>query len=547
MLVALSIRDIVLIDVLDVELKPGLNVLTGETGAGKSILLDALGLATGRRADKSLVRHGQSRGTASATFEVPKDHPSLSILTAHGLSVEESRSKTREIILRRVQTRDGRTRAFVNDEPVGVNLLKSLGECLIEVHGQHDERGLLNAAAHRDLLDTFGKLDRLVSKVGVLFREYAEAQEALEQMRAGIAEARAQVDYLTHVLDELRDLDPQEDEEDKLAARRTFMMHAEQISTDLSKTLDELTGSKGTLATLPKALRRLEKSRDKAGESLDASIGALDRLLNEADEAKEELTRALRDVEFNPQELEQSEERLFALRAAARKHNVRPNELATLMLSFEERLRQAQEGEAQLDQLEEKVAKSRAAFEKEADSLTKAREAAALKLDKAVQKELSPLKLEKATFKTLVSRLEDARIGESGFDKIEFLISTNPGVPLGPMVAVASGGELARFILALKVSLAAQGSAASLILMRWIRGSAARWPMLWVSGWHGLLSVRRFSWSRILRRLPHAAICIGEFKNPPTERRAMKPRHRSWAFRKNSAVKKLRVCSLALK
>ncbi|TNE58557.1 MAG: DNA repair protein RecN [Alphaproteobacteria bacterium] len=462
MLVALSIRDIVLIDELDLELTAGLNVLTGETGAGKSILLDALGLATGRRADKSLVRHGQERGTASAAFEVRADHPALDILKAHGIHSEETGGRY-DIILRRVQSLDGRTRAFVNDEPVGVNLLRSLGAALVEVHGQHDERGLLNAASHRALLDAFGRLGGLADKVALCYREFSEAQEHLEAARSGIAEARAQVDYLTHVLAELRDLNPQEDEEEALAARRTLMMHSEQIASELSRTLEDLTGSKGVLSTLPKSQRRLEKLREKAGDSLDPALAAIDRLLAEGDEARDELTRALREIEFNPAELEQSEERLFALRAAARKHNVRPGELNALMASFEERLRQAQAGEEELDKLEARVSETRAAYLSEAQTLSRSREKAALALDKAVAKELAPLKLEKATFKTHVTALPEDRAGEHGLDKVEFLISTNPGVPLGPMVAVASGGELARFILALKVCLAAQGSASTLI------------------------------------------------------------------------------------
>ncbi|TNE35601.1 MAG: DNA repair protein RecN [Alphaproteobacteria bacterium] len=462
MLVALSIRDIVLIDELDLELTAGLNVLTGETGAGKSILLDALGLATGRRADKSLVRHGQERGTATAAFEVDGSHPALEILKTHGIHAEASGGRF-DVILRRVQSLDGRTRAFVNDEPVGVNLLKSLGAALVEVHGQHDERGLLNASSHRALLDAFGRLGGQADKVALCYREFSQAQESLEKARAGIAEARAQVDYLTHVLEELRTLDPQEDEEEALAARRTLMMHSEQIASELSRTLEDLTGSKGVLSTLPKSQRRLEKLREKAGDSLDAALAAIDRLLAEGDEARDELTRALREIEFNPAELEQSEERLFALRAAARKHNVRPGDLAALMVSFEARLRQAQAGEEELDKLEARVGETRAAFLKEAEALSKAREKAALALDKSVAKELAPLKLEKATFKTHVTRLADDRVGEHGLDNVAFLISTNPGVPLGPMVAVASGGELARFILALKVSLAAQGSASTLI------------------------------------------------------------------------------------
>lgn len=463
MLVALSIRDIVLIDELDLELKSGLNVLTGETGAGKSILLDALGLATGGRADKGLVRHGQERGSAAAAFEVPHSHPSLAVLVAHGIDIEPEDGGVCEIILRRIQSVDGRSRAFINDEPVGITLLKTIGESLVEVHGQHDERGLLNASSHRALLDAYGGLSQMSSQVARLFGGLREAQAELERVRGTIVEARAQADYYTHVLEELRLLDPQEDEEDQLAARRTFMMHAEQISGDLSNTIRDLSGSRGLLAGLPKALRRLEKAREKAGESLDVSIASLERVLNEAAEANDQLNSALHEVQYDPQELEQSEERLFALRAAARKHNVRPGELAGLIVTFQARLDEAQAGEARLDELEAQVEKARAEFWSAAEGLSAARVKAALKLDKAVAKELAPLKLDKATFKTLISRIDEARIGEGGLDKVEYLVSTNPGSPLGPMVTIASGGELARFILALKVCLAAEGSAATLI------------------------------------------------------------------------------------
>jgi DNA repair protein RecN (Recombination protein N) len=394
---------------------------------------------------------------------VPSDHPSIHALAVHGLDIASAEGGVCEVILRRVQGSDGRSRAFINDEPVGITLLKAIGDCLVEVHGQHDERGLLNPASHRALLDLYGGLAAPLTKVKTLFSDWREAQAELERVRGSIAEARAQADYYAHVLEELMALDPQEDEEDQLAARRTFMMHAEQISNDLTNALRELTGSRGVLAGLPKALRRLEKSREKAGGSLDPAIAALDRVLNEAAEAGDQLNRALEAVQFDPMELEQSEERLFALRAAARKHNVRPGELTGLITTFQSRLDEAQAGEARLDELETEVEKAREAYWVAAESLSTAREKAAAKIDKAVGKELGPLKLEKATFKTLVSRLDEERIGEGGLDKVEFLVSTNPGSPLGPMVAIASGGELARFILALKVCLAAEGSAASLI------------------------------------------------------------------------------------
>jgi DNA repair protein RecN (Recombination protein N) len=460
MLAELIIHNIVLIDELRLEMGPGLNVLTGETGAGKSILLDSLGLATGARADKGLIRHGCERGHVSAVFEVPATHPILPILADHDISVEDTGGPV-SVILRRVQNDDGRSRAYINDAPVGIGLLRQIGERLLEVHGQHDERGLLDTSNHRKMLDGFGGLANTVSNVSVLYREMEEAQKALNDAVEGIADARAQVDYYTHVLKELEDLSPEKNEEDDLAARRSLMMHAEKIAEEVEKSLRNFSGNQGVDSRLSAALRRLEGVSERAGGKLDGAVEALSRALTEVDEARSALYQAQNEMSFDPHELERVEERLFGLRAGARKHNVRVDDLPALIVQFQKKLDDAALGEERLDALENALKASTDAYRKAAETLSKKRAKAAQGLDKAVAIELPPLKLEKATFHAEVERTED--MGPSGYDKVRFLISTNPGTPLGSLIAIASGGELARIVLALKVCLAAKGSAGSLI------------------------------------------------------------------------------------
>ncbi len=464
MLTALSIRDIVLIDQLNLDLAAGLNVLTGETGAGKSILLDALGLAIGGRADKGLVRVGQERGSVSAEFEVNQNHPAVKLLVDHDLGFLEEVSKDRvSFILRRVQTVDGRARAYINDQPVSVALLGLVGNALLEVHGQHDDRGLLNATAHRALLDSYGQLNTTVNEVRTCHQVLREANNALEEARAGIADASAQADYYRHVLEELRNLDPQSGEEEALSTKRTLMMNAEKIVDDLNAAAKQLDGGSGIVRRLSGALRRLEDAAERSSEILLPAIEQVDRAISEAHEAQSVIENTLRSLEFDQNELENTEERLFALRAAGRKHNVTVDHLEELMKSFEDKLDQAEMGEMQLDRLEEALEAAKIAYAEAANKLSDDRKAAAVKLNKAIAKELSPLKLDKATFHCAVEKGDVLDGNADGIDRIQFLISTNPGTPLAPMIEIASGGELARFILALKVALARRGEAGTLI------------------------------------------------------------------------------------
>ncbi|MEP0706801.1 MAG: DNA repair protein RecN [Parvibaculum sp.] len=457
MLAALSIRDIVLIERLELALDGGLCTLTGETGAGKSILLDALGLAIGARADAGLVRQGVEQGSVTAVFDVSPGHPARAILTENGLEAEG------DLILRRVQTRDGRSRAFVNDQPVSIGLLRQVGDELVEVHGQHDERGLLDASGHRAMLDAFGGLEPRVAKLRQLWAAVSAARGALEEHEAMLAKAKAEQDYLTHVVGELDELQPQPGEETALAEERTLMMHSEKIAADLSEAEEALSGDGGLDARLNVALRRLSRVAEQAGGRLDAAIAALDRTLNEAAEARDQIAQAMAALEFDPARLEQSETRLFALRAAARKHNVQVDDLAALADKLRGQLQEIEGGEAKLAALRKAADEAAAAYGAEARALSEARAKAAAKLDREVMKELKPLKLDKASFQTHIDVLAEAQGGPDGIDRVSFLVSTNPGAPHGPLIKIASGGELSRFVLALKVALASRGSAPTLI------------------------------------------------------------------------------------
>ncbi|MGV8996710.1 MAG: DNA repair protein RecN [Parvibaculaceae bacterium] len=457
MLATLSIRDIVLIDRLELALAPHLCALTGETGAGKSILLDALGLAIGGRSDAGLVSQSAEQGSVTAVFDVVAAHPARKILSENGLDSEG------DLILRRVQSKDGRTRAFVNDQPVSIGLLRQLGDLLVEIHGQHDERGLLDASGHRALLDLFGGLESQASEVRKLWTAVAQARDALVAHQAMLTRAQAEQDYLRHVTSELDELAPEAGEESKLADARILMMHSEKIAGDLTEAQDALTGNGGLEARLAQAMRRLARVADQVGGRLNDAIAALDRTLTEAGEARDELERASRALEFDPQSLEKAETRLFALRAAARKHNVPVDQLAALAEKYRSQLADIEGGELKLEKLKAEAGAARAKFLAAAEQLSKRREKAAGKLDAHVMAELKPLKLEKATFKTAIEKLEPDNAGPDGLDRVSFLISTNPGAPLGALIKIASGGELSRFILALKVALASQGSAPTLI------------------------------------------------------------------------------------
>jgi DNA repair protein RecN (Recombination protein N) len=456
MLSRLSIRDIVLIDRLDIDFADGLAVLTGETGAGKSILLDAFALALGGRGDQTLVRQGLEQGQVTAVFDVARDHPARALLAADDIPAED------ELILRRVQLSDGRTRAFVNDQPVSVQVLKQLGSALVEIHGQHDERALTDAATHRRLLDAFGGLEDQASKVETLWQARREARSAADSHRAEVERAKREGDWLRHAVDELNKLSPQGGEETALAERRTSMMQAEKVAEDLRDAHEVIAGSNSSVPALSGVIRRLERRTQQAPGLIEPAVKALDSALSALDETRAQLEAALRAADFDPAELERIEERLFALRAAGRKFNVPVDDLAALAGQYNADIALIDAGEEKLKELEAAAAQTEEAYRGAADALSKARAKAATTLDKAVNGELKPLKLERATFSTQIDS-DASTAGPNGIDRVEFWVQTNPGTRPGPLMKVASGGELARFLLALKVVLADRGSAPTLV------------------------------------------------------------------------------------
>ncbi len=456
MLSALSIRDIVLIEKLDLELSAGLTVLTGETGAGKSILLDALGLALGARGDSTLVRSGQAKGTVAAAFTLPASHAVVRLLAEEGIDAAD------ELVIRRIQTAEGPSRALINDQPVSLTLLRQVAALLAEIHGQHADRALVDVSAHRVLVDAFGGLEGRAAEVARLHAAMTAARTALDDHRALMARAEAERDYLEHAVAELAKLDPQPDEERHLAEARQVMMHAEQFAAVLDEAEAALAGETAQEARLNAALRKLERRRDQAGGRLDGVCAALDRVLNEMTEAGRALAEARGRFAFDPKELEQSEERLFALRAAARKHRSTVDDLAQVRARLEAELQSLSDGGQKLAALDKAARAASDAYAKAADELSAARRKVAKGLDRAVLAELPALKLERARFETAVES-DAARPAATGIDRIEFMVSANPGTPLAPLMKVASGGELARFMLALKVVLAARGSAPTLI------------------------------------------------------------------------------------
>jgi DNA repair protein RecN (Recombination protein N) len=456
MLARLSIRDIVLIDRLDVELAAGLAVLTGETGAGKSILLDAFALALGGRGDAALVRHGCAQGQVTAVFELSSDHAAAALLAANDIPWDDV------LILRRVQLADGRTRAFVNDQPVSVQVLRQLGALLVEIHGQHDDRALVDAATHRQLLDAYGGLDAEAVRVERLWTAQRTAADAMATHRAEIERAQREADWLRHAVEELTRLAPESTEETRLADRRATMMAGEKVAEDLRSAHDVLAGGQSPIPALAAALRRLERRSAQAPAVIGPASAALDAALTALDEARSVLDQALRDADHDPHELERIEERLFALRAAARKYNCPVDDLAALSARHADSLALIDAGAERLARLEAESRAAEAAYREAASALSVARRKAAAALDKAVNKELKPLKLERAQFSTNIES-DAAAGGPHGIDRIEFWVQTNPGTRPGPLMKVASGGELARFLLALKVVLADRGSAPTLV------------------------------------------------------------------------------------
>ncbi len=455
MLLGLVIRDIVLIDRLDLAFAPGLTVLTGETGAGKSILLDALGLALGARAEASLLRAGASQASVTAEFELPRKHRLRDLLNEQGLAVDDS------LLLRRQLGADGRSRAFVNDQPVGVGLLRQIGDGMVEIVGQFEQHGLLDPATHGEMLDAHGGHD--TPAVAAAWRLWQTKQEARAAAQAEIAAAKRDEEFLRHAADELSGLVPQPGEEAGLAEQRSLMLHRSKLVEAMQAALDELSGERGGESQMNQARRRLDRLADKAQGRLDPAIAALDRAQSELAEAVEQLTRLARDLDADPRGLEKIEDRLYALRDLARKHHVAVDDLADLRERIDSQLARLDDRSGSLARLTQAEAEARQAYVAAAEALSRARKKTAAKLDKAVMAELPPLKLDKARFATVIERLAEPQWGPSGLDRVAFEVATNPGSAPGPIGRIASGGELARFLLALKVVLAADGSAPTLV------------------------------------------------------------------------------------
>jgi DNA repair protein RecN (Recombination protein N) len=463
MLTGLVIRDVVLIEALDLEFGPGLGVLTGETGAGKSILLDALGLALGVRADTGLVRQGAAQASVAATFELPPDHPALTLLAEGDLAHESGEP----LVIRRSVRADGGSRAFVNDQPASAGLLRSLGTALVEIHGQHDDRGLLNARGHRALLDSFGRIE--TGTAATAHARWRAAEDALATAAADLENAARDREWLEHAVAELTAAAPEPGEEATLAEARAAMQKGARLSDDLETVAALVEGSEGGLAQLRQAARRLDRLAPEH-ETLAQALAAIDRAVIEASEAEDRLAEARAAFAFDPARLDAMELRLFDLRALARKHRVEPDALAALAEELGARLTRIEAGGAGLAALEAELTAARADYLAAADALSAARTAAAARLDAAVAGELVPLKLDAARFRTTVETLPETGWGAGGKDRIEFEVSTNPGAPFAPMLKIASGGELSRFILALKVALAEEGGAGTMIFDEVDRG-----------------------------------------------------------------------------
>jgi DNA repair protein RecN (Recombination protein N) len=461
MLRALAIRDVVLIEALDLEFNAGLGVLTGE---GKSILLDSLGLALGARADSGLVRAGSDKALVTASFDAPGAESALAkALEDNDIELE----KGEPLLIRRSLKADGGSRAFINDQPCSAALLREIGGMLVEIHGQHDDRGLLNPRGHRALLDTFGRYD--TSGTARAFAAWSDAVTQLAAARDGIENAARDREYLEHAREELITFAPQEGEEEELAGERATMQKGERLTDDLKAVLKAFDGSNSGIAQLRSAARRLDRLGPEHPLLADA-LGALDRAVIEASEAEDKLNAATLALTYDPGRLDDLEVRLFELRALARKHNVAPGALAKLLADITAKLDAIQAGGEGLAKLEAQVKATHAAYVTAAGALSAKRQAAAAKLDAAVKAELAPLKLDAAQFHTAVEQLPEDKWNASGMDRAEFLISTNPGAPFAPLTKIASGGELSRFILALKVALAEEGGAQTIIFDEIDRG-----------------------------------------------------------------------------
>ena len=461
MLRHIDIRDMLIIDRLELSFQPGLNVLTGETGAGKSILLDSLGFVLGWRGRAELVRAGAEQGEVTATFDVPNDHPGRAVLVEAGIEVEDG-----EVILRRINTREGRKTAWINDRRVSGEVLRSLSDTLVELHGQHDDRGLLNPRGHRQMLDAFAQLGPHLEKSRVAWRALADARKALGLAEARVAKVRAEEDYLRHAVAELDALDPQQGEEADLDTQRRLMQAAEKIREDVVRA-DQAIGLQGAEGSVTDAVRWLNGVAGKAEGGLDAALEALERVAVALDEAQQGVASCLDQLLFNPSDLEVIEERLFAMRGLARKHGVVPDDLGLFADDLRSRLSLLDGSVKDLAALQGDVMTSQAAYDAGAERLTQARRKAALALDKAMAAELAPLKMERAVFATQIAQAEP---GPDGADAVAFTVATNPGAPAGPINKIASGGELSRFLLALKVCLTATDAGLTMIFDEIDRG-----------------------------------------------------------------------------
>ncbi|GLQ34859.1 DNA repair protein RecN [Amylibacter marinus] len=458
MLRELYIQDMLLIDRLELDFQAGLNVLTGETGAGKSILLDSLGFVLGWRGRADLVRTGAKQGIVTASFDLGADHPAHAILSEAGLEDDGA------LILRRTNARDGRKTCYINDRRCSGEILRRLSETLVELHGQHDDRGLLNPRGHRQLLDTFAGID--LGDIRAIWRKRAALAKQLQQAQATLAEAEKDQDFLAHALDELEKLAPEPNEEEALDAKRRLMQGAEKIRADVARAFDAL-GGQGAEAQITDAQRWLEGALDAADGRLDAPSDALSRALNELGEAQRGVEDCLRALTFDPLELEATEERLFAIRALARKHNILPADLAGFGADLAQKLRAIETGGDEIARLHQALVEAEAEYDQEAKILTLARQKAGQELARAMDGELAPLKLDRAEF---VVQVSDADAGQDGVDDVTFMVATNPGAPAGAINKIASGGELSRFLLALKVCLTRNAQGLTLIFDEIDRG-----------------------------------------------------------------------------
>ena len=460
MLRGLDIRDMLIIDHLSLEFSSGLNVLTGETGAGKSILLDSLGFVLGWRGRADLVRSGQDQGEVSALFDLGQTHPARAVLQEAGIPIED------ELIVRRVNSRDGRKTAWINDRRVSGEVLRAVSEHLVELHGQHDDRGLLDPKGHRDLLDTFGGHDDMLTTVSAAYSALRAAEKDLRTAEAAQEKLRAEEEFLRHAVDELQKLAPEAGEEAELDSRRRLMLGAEKIRADIAHAVQAL-GREGAEGMMSDAMRWLDGAADAVEGRLEEPLAALSRAMVELDDAAQGVETCLDALEFNPHDLELAEERLFAIRALARKHNIAPDELPTLAQDLTTKLDLLDMGAGGLKDLNAAVAAAKAAYDEAAGVLSRARKSAAQALDLAMGAELVPLKMERAVFTTQV---KDADPSAIGVDQVDFVVATNPGAPAGPLAKIASGGELSRFLLALKVCLSRDGAQNTMIFDEIDRG-----------------------------------------------------------------------------